>query len=385
MDKQQKLEKAFDGATTNGKLVTLNEEQASQFIDNVVNQSKLLQAARVVKMAKPIKTIAKILDDGEFLGPGYGRSSQERDAYQFGSDTIELVSKEVTGNVMVYDDDIADNIEGAGITNHILGIITKKIANELEIASIMSIKKDNATTLMDMFDGFRHRIFLEGNVVDANSATLFPGAQRTIVKNKFTKTWKSVPTKYRTADMAFFSASDTIIDYNDQFDNSFNRNDMVDNILGRNHIDIPLMPIDLPVVTATASTLSVSTSLKGQKVLTVADSAGFANGQYVVVGLGTKYQQVLTVNTTGVESITFVENLTQDVIAGVTVKTSVLDGTDSIVGTGNNMIWGIQTENMSFETERVANKGYRYYYKSRMDFQVEQPKAAALLMNLKNN
>ena len=69
-NKDEKLAKAFDSATINGKLISLNEEQASAFIDTVVDQSRILKAARVIKMSKPVKTIAKIIDFGDFLKPG---------------------------------------------------------------------------------------------------------------------------------------------------------------------------------------------------------------------------------------------------------------------------------------------------------------------------
>lgn len=198
--KEEKILKAFDSATTNGKLISLNEEQASEFIDRVVDQSKVLKAARVVKMNTPIKDIAKLIDSGNFLKPSKGgRTTDEVAAYEFGSDTIQLVSKEVTGNIFVPDEEIDDNIEKAGLTNHLLNVITKKIANELEVAAILSIKKANALELTDMFDGFRKRVLDDGNVVDANSSVLFSGAQRTIAKAKFTKAYKSLPTKYRTA------------------------------------------------------------------------------------------------------------------------------------------------------------------------------------------
>lgn len=386
-EKNEKLLKAFDSATTNGSLITLHTEQASQFIDQVVDQSKLLKAARVEKMSTPIKEIAKILDAGNFLKPSKGRSSDEVAAYEFGSDTLELITKEVTGNIMVYDQDIQDNIEGGNLTNKLLGIITKKIANEMETAAILGIKKDNPLELMDMFDGFRKRIADNGNVVDANSSALWSADVRKIAKDKFVKAYKALPTKFRTAGVSFFSGSDTIIDYNDLFDSSFNRDSLISNILGRQHIDIPLMPIDLPVATTTAATTTTTASAKGQKVLNVTASTNFANGQTIIIGLGTKYQQVATVDTTSSGTITVVDNLTQDIGASLSlaVSTSVLDGTDSLVGDPQNLIYGIQVEGMSFETYRVPNKGFRYFYKARMDFQVEEPLAAVLLKNLKNS
>lgn len=382
----EKLHKAFDSSTTNGKLITLNEEQASEFIDLVRNESKVLTAARVEKMSKPIKTVAKLVDAGDFLKPSTGRSLTEVDAYEFGSDTIELVSKEVTGNFIVFDQDIDDNVEGANLTGKLLNVVTKKIANELEVAGILGIKKTSPLRLLDMFDGFRKRVADNGNVIDAASSALFGSDVRTIAKAKFTKAFKALPTKYRTEGLAFFAGSDTVIDFNDLFDANYNRENMIGKVLGKPLIEVPLMPTDYPVPTSTASTTTASaTSLKGQKVLTVASSAGFSAGQTVVIAIGTAYQQVGEVASTGSGTVTLVANLEYDVPVSQTVSTSALDGTDVLLTDPRNLIYGIQTQDMAFETERIPNKGFRYYYKARIDFQVEVPEAAVLLKNLKNS
>ncbi len=381
-DKEVLLTKAFDSATVNGKLISLNTEAATAFIDTVVDQSVLLKAARVEKMSTPIKDIAKILDTGDFLKPSYGRSLSEVAGYDFGSDMIQLISQEVTGNIMVFDQDLDDNIEGVGITNKLLGLITKKIANELEVMGILGVKKAIKNVCRDMFDGFRKRANDGGHVIDANSTALF--SDRLISKAKFVKAFKAMPTKFRTPNLMFFAASDTIIDYDGLFDNNFNRQDMISKVLGKPLVEVPLMPIDSPVPTATASTTSAGTSAAGQPVLNVAASTNFATGQNVTVGLGTAYEQTFVVLSVGSGIITMTTNLTQLVPDSQTVTTVTLDGTDSLLTDPKNLIYGIQTENMSFETERVPNKGYRYYFKMRLDFQIEEVLAIVLLKNLKN-
>lgn len=161
---------------------------------------------------------------------------------------------------------------------------------------------------------------------------------------------------------------------------------MVGGVLGKPLVEVPLMPIDAPVPSATASTTTSGTSAKGQKVLNVTASTNFAAGQNVVIGLGTAYEQLAVVDTTGTGTITMVDNLTQDVPAAAqTVTTCTLDGTDVLLTDPQNLVYGIQTQGMSFETYRVPNKGFKYFYKARLDFQVEEPEAAVLLKNLKNS
>lgn len=382
-DKDEKLAKAFDSATTNGKLISLSEEQATAFIDTVVDQSKILKAARVVKMTKPNKDIAKLLDTGSFLQPGGRTLNGSVTGYDFGSEVVSLNTKEVTGKIRVLDEDLEDNPEGLSLTSHLLGIITKKIANELEYAGMFGIKKANVLTINDMFDGFRKRVLDAGQLVNAANTGLF--ATRAIEKAKFTKAFKALPTKFRTDALKFFCASDTSIDYSNLFDTSFNRNVLLDNVLGRPLVEVPLMPIDSPVPSATASTTTNGTTALGATTLNVTASTNFAGGQTIVIGLGTAYEQVRTVASVGSGTIVVTAALTQAIPAAAqTVTTCTLNGTDVLLTDGNNLIYGIQTQGMSFETYRVPNVGYDYFYKARIDFQVEEPLAAVLLYNLLN-
>lgn len=385
--KTEKLQKAFDNTTLNGDKVNLNTEQASAFIDSIVDESKILKLAKVVKMEKPKVMFSDIIADGDFLHPHKGDgSSEENAAFEFGSSDKYLLAEEVSGNIFIRDDEQRNNIEGAALTNHLLGIIVKKVGNQLDTVGMTAIKKDSVYGLEDMFDGFTKRIIDNGNIVDASSAALFGSDVRTIKKAKFTKAWKTLPTKYRT-DMKFFAASDTVIDYNDQFDTNYSRNEFVNNVLGKDLVEVPLFSIDNPVPSATASTTTTTASAKDQKVLNVTASTGFLAGQEVVIGLGTKYQQVRVVDTVGTGTITFTTNLTQAIGAslGIAVQTCTLDGTDVLLTNPENLLYGIQLEGMSFEYKREANKGDRYYFKMAIDFQVANPQAAVLLRHLKNN
>lgn len=69
MQKSEQLLKAFDSATLAGKLVSLNNEQADAFIDYIEDESVLIKKARLIKMQKPTKTIAKLFANDKFLHP----------------------------------------------------------------------------------------------------------------------------------------------------------------------------------------------------------------------------------------------------------------------------------------------------------------------------
>src|SRR5690606_19610711 len=139
-------------------------EQASEFVNYVVNESKMLQACRVIKMKKPILTIAKLYANGDFLHPGASGVALADSKYaEASTDTIELQSKMVRGAIFVTDEERQDNIEGDGFTNKFLQIIARKVANELERIGIYARKIANPIASIDQFDGFKYRVLQDGN------------------------------------------------------------------------------------------------------------------------------------------------------------------------------------------------------------------------------
>jgi hypothetical protein len=91
-------------------------------------------------MKDPTKTIAKLFAKGRFLHPWkrWERLSEDK-RQEFGTDTLELVSKMVKWEFFITDEEKQDNIEKDWIEGHMMRIITKKIANELEEISIKDI------------------------------------------------------------------------------------------------------------------------------------------------------------------------------------------------------------------------------------------------------
>jgi hypothetical protein len=69
MSKKQQLAKAFDEASMSGKLVDLNEEQATEFLSLVEDESSFLKKVRKHTTQNPRGTIGKITADGNFLRP----------------------------------------------------------------------------------------------------------------------------------------------------------------------------------------------------------------------------------------------------------------------------------------------------------------------------
>lgn len=198
---QARLEKAFDGATLAGKLVSLNEEQANTFVEYLKDESALLREARVEKMQKSNKTIAKLFLNGDFLYPGaHGEVDRTKDA-NFTGDTLELVSQLLRGQVQVTDQEIEDNIEGGKIGEKFIRMIAKKVANELEVISMYARKRTTVKRAVDLFDGYKFIAMQEGHRVNAADTGTF--TDRSVKREKFIKGVKSMPSSLAT-DAKFF-------------------------------------------------------------------------------------------------------------------------------------------------------------------------------------
>jgi hypothetical protein len=369
-----------------GKLVHLNEEQATAFVNYMIDESKLLKAVRVVRMAKPTKTIAKLFAGGRFLQPGKSGIALDKAKYQQATtETIELNSKLVRGAFFITDEEMQDNIEGDGFNENFIRLIARKVANELEEIGVYArkIATDSPLSTLDMFDGFKFRLLQDGNVIDANLL-----ANRTIEKAKFAKLMKALETKYRT-NIKFMVPSDVMIDYGLLFDtvaDSNVRNELKSNILQKPLIEIPLMRVDEPVVTGTATDVDGAVTANGTvNQVTLTSGAIVTVGDGIVFNYGQSDEKAYTVTAKATNLITLDRPLEYSLADTDTAQKCTFDGSDVILGDPQNFIYGIQTGDgaITFEIERVASLGYTYHYKSRLDFQVENPMAAALLTGLK--
>ncbi|GAI94450.1 unnamed protein product, partial [marine sediment metagenome] len=114
--------------------IVLAAEEADRFIDYVYDQSVLKNNARQIKMDKASKNIRAMgLGAGKFLHPAATFSTSDYKE-QLSHNLIVLTAKEVRGCAVIHDDDIEDNIEGDAFMDHIMKMVTKQIANELDEA-----------------------------------------------------------------------------------------------------------------------------------------------------------------------------------------------------------------------------------------------------------
>lgn len=386
MTEKEKLAKAFDSATLSWKLVTLNNEQADAFVTYLKDESVLLKSARYVKMTKPTKTIAKLFVNGKFLYPGNSNTVDESKDTNFNGPTLELVSKLVRGNFMITDDELEDNIEWESVADTMMRLITKKVWIELEEIALYSRKRANPLSCTEMFDWFKYLALKNGHVVDANDSGVF--TDRYIEKAKFSKAIKSLPTSYRQ-DSKFIVSSGTYIDYSDLYDTIADvwvRNELRGKIAGKGYIEAPLMREDEPVLkTSWISTTVASTAAAGQKVINVTSGAWITAWMIFVTNKDTELEQTHVVASVSTNAITMVDNLTYSVASASTFKQVLKDWSDVIFTNPLNLIYGVQTggEWITFETARIPWVGYRYHFKMRADFAVENDDAIVIVRNTK--
>jgi len=142
--------------------IDLPPEEADKFIDCIVDESVMKNYARIEKMSKPTKRIRHLgFGDGHFLYPAdaFDESDYKK---QWTHNLITITAQEFRGCVPVYDSDLEEGLEGAAYKTHLMSIIARKTANELEYASYMAdTHGTNAwcpSNIESKFDGWRYII-----------------------------------------------------------------------------------------------------------------------------------------------------------------------------------------------------------------------------------
>jgi hypothetical protein len=192
-------------------------EEAEQLIDYIVDESKLLQEATVVKMKYSTKRLAELT-----LGTKILRKSGVGACVDSGSADItkkELVSKSFKAVITVGDDWIEDNPEGEEGLDHLMRAFADQLRNELEILTLMgslpaNIFYDDAdmdTTTMRAWNGWYAQMRLASPVLDG--ATAGDGRCLTICKLK--QLIQELPNKFkrRRQDLRIYMSMDLWLDY----------------------------------------------------------------------------------------------------------------------------------------------------------------------------
>ena len=157
LSKKQQIQKMISLPT-----ITLAAQEADRFIDYIVDESVMKNRARVIKMTKEVQNVRALgLGTSDFLHPGATFSTSEYKK-TLSHNKIELTSQKIRGCIAIFDDDLEDNIEGDQFANHLMKMVAKKMANELDVAywigNTGSSDAFGDTDIRSLWDGWRYQI-----------------------------------------------------------------------------------------------------------------------------------------------------------------------------------------------------------------------------------
>jgi hypothetical protein len=178
--------------------------QSNRFLDYVIDQSVLMQNARVVRMRTPQMEIDKVSVGTRLL-------SKATEATDTGSNAAVTFSKVSLSTVKlrldwaISTESLEDNIEGASLEDHIAQIMARQTANDLDDLFINGNTSSN-NGLLKALDGFNKLARTNGRVVDEGGNNVSRATYDRILRN--------LPTKYlqRRNELRFFSGSGLVQD-----------------------------------------------------------------------------------------------------------------------------------------------------------------------------
>jgi len=372
----------------------LSKEEADRFIDYVVDQSFLKKNARIERMNAPTKTIAKVGIGQKILKPAKS-ATDPGNTVSIVTDQLTLETKEIIAIAEISDDSLEDNIEGDAFVDHLMRMIASQAANELDFMCMYGNRIDNpneATDILQLVNGWFTVARGQGHVLNARDTGLFEDDNGYIDPPKLSKVVKTLPNKYRgnKGNLRILVADDIYQDYNDYLGaRAVSTADPYLLGVGRlTYSNIPisavsLLPVDRPVeVEGGANTKLANAQAAGTNTIQVLDADDIEDGQTLALGLGTGYEEVVTVASVSGTTITLQSDLYYPHDAGASVKQVTPNGSDLLLTDYRNLIFGIQRD-IKWETERHARRRSTSFVMTlRVDTQVENPDALVLLEGL---
>lgn len=243
---------------TSGNLLSggtgLSVKEVRKFYDFVVDQTSILKMARRVN-----STEAKIPFPYIYLlGPVWRKHIEKTDIGETVTAALlqrELTFKRIKAVWFMSDDLISDNIEGPALIDHVLSLVAKTGANEIERAWLIgddSAGDDANHPIDNHFDGIY--TILKNSLVTAPWPALGLSAAITDAMTLATRYWpgtkgeyirsllKKIPSKFKTPNDKWFTSDGVSLDYDGEID----ANDYPLNILKSNMpVAVPNLPEDM--------------------------------------------------------------------------------------------------------------------------------------------
>lgn len=199
-----KADEVTTGVVGNDSGGLLKPAQSNRFLDFVIDQSVLMQNARVVRMRTPQMEIDKVSVGTRLL-------SKATEATDDGANAAVTFSKVSLSTVKlrldwaVSTESLEDNIEGASLEDHIAQVMARQTANDLDDLFING-NTSSSNGLIKALDGFIKLAKTSGRTVDE--------AGNAVSRATYDRILRNLPTKYlqRRNELKFFSGSGIVQD-----------------------------------------------------------------------------------------------------------------------------------------------------------------------------
>ena len=182
----------------------MKPQQSNRFLDFVIDQSVLMQNARVVRMRTPQMEIDKVSVGTRLLAKATEASDTGANAaVTFAKVSLSTVKLRLDWAVST--ESLEDNIEGASLEDHIAQVMARQTANDMDDLFINGNTSSN-NGLLKALDGFVKLAKASGRVVDE--------AGNNVSRATYDRILRNLPAKYlqRRNELAFFSGSGTVQD-----------------------------------------------------------------------------------------------------------------------------------------------------------------------------
>jgi len=183
----------------------LKPAQANRFIDFIVDQSVIMQNSRFVRMRTPVMEIDKVAVGTRLLV----KATEVTDNSVNVPVTFSKVSLSTTKMRLdwaISTESLEDNIEGAGLEDHIAQIMARQTANDLDDMFINGNASLAGSSTLTGADGFIKLALAGGKLVDELGASAS--------RSTFDRLLRALPSKYlqRRGELRYFSGSGVVQD-----------------------------------------------------------------------------------------------------------------------------------------------------------------------------
>ena len=199
-----KADEVTTGVVGNDSGGLMKPAQSNRFLDFVIDQSVLMQNARVVRMRTPQMEIDKVSVGTRLLSKATEATDGSANAAVTFS-KVSLSTVKLRLDWALSTESLEDNIEGASLEDHIAQVMARQTANDLDDLFINGNTSSN-NGLIKALDGFIKLAKANGRVVDE--------AGNQVSRATYDRILRNMPAKYlqRRNELRFFSGSGNVQD-----------------------------------------------------------------------------------------------------------------------------------------------------------------------------